>query len=115
MMQASNPFFPQDICLEARIVSADHDRMRASVERWMQSRGPGGRGRRARQGEAAFSLRAETEGRLSVFLRASGEDAPRTLARHGSDLVRALAGMQDEVALTWVRHQPVRLAAVSGG
>lgn len=116
MTQARNRFPAREVCLEARIAASDLVPVHASVQRWVEGR-EGAGGRRAGQGGTTFSLRAGPEGGLSVFLRASGEDALRLLAGHGSDLVGALAEAPGEVALTWIRHQRPerRLAAVSTG
>lgn len=101
----------RDLCLEARIAAADLSAVRASVERWLTAGGRGIDGDGRAEGcafptGASVHVESGRDGSLSVFLHASGDEAGRTLAWHGSDLVTVLGRSGGEVSLTWLRHPP---------
>lgn len=100
------------VCLEARIDAVDPSLVRASVERWLAGVGAGTAAGDGLAGtvpcreDATVHVESGGDGALSVFLHASGEDAARAVAGHGSDLVHALGRSGGDVDLTWVRHLP---------
>lgn len=102
-----------EICLEARLTSANPRALRAAVERWLgrhevsPARLDGEPCEVRYSGDATFYLQPAGDG-VSVFLHATGDDALRTVGWHSSDLLGALVGEGVEIAVTWVRHPDAR-------
>lgn len=113
LMQGASP--PGgDVCLEARIATADPRLVLRTVERWL-GRHEASPARLDDQpfevrysGDATFYLQPSADGTLSVFLHAAGADAARTLAWYSSDLLGAVFNAGGDIDVTWVRHPCVR-------